>query len=813
MRAPLLAPLLLIFFAAGCSCGTVVVDQPPGSTDAGPGSSDAGPTPDGGDLPDAGGPNCGSVFCEAPRVCRFDMCIDAPAPCTDDAECQNDSYCEAGECLPYGVGPRPSIDAQCKRLVVLGLFQPTVQCEWTAPPAADPFPGHRNVLSTPLVADFNFDNDPATVKPSIVFVTYNCDDGSCGAEPGCYGVVRVVDGETCAQQHSFGGAGEIIGSVTPAIGDIDGDGRPDIVTERQAGGVVAYRYDSVTGQFVSMWSSFSSFNAGSCHWSSVALHDLDDDGNPEIVQNGPFPAAYDAQGVLIDGAQVNTTYSALLHPVLADLDADGAVEMVDGRDIWRFNPTTRKWEQSTVTPQSLGHTALADFGTFPAQGQTDRAALDGTPEIAVVTNGTVRVQTTAGTIVFGPLTIPGGGSGGAPTVADFDGDGRVEFGVAGATRYTVFDPDCAAGGTAATCASGTTDGMLWSVLSQDQSSNVTGSSVFDFEADGKAEVVYADECFSRVYDGRSGEILFSQHHTSCTWYENPIVADVDGDFRSEIVIPSNQNCSVSCPSIDPIHAGLRCDTDADCPAATACAREQPADAFGYCRCVSDVDCGSPGNLTCVDPPAGASAAGKVCRALHPSGQPKQGIQVISDVLDRWVGSRPIWNQHAYSVTHVNDDGTIPKTSAVVANWKDPKLNNFRQNVQGSLSPESVPDLTTGPLAVGQLGTGVCLPNAAGVRFDVRVCNRGTGPVASGVPVTFYDGPVVNAQVLCTKLTQSVLQPGNCETVSCEWPTPNGPARDINVRVDDSGAGQGGSTECEEANNLGVIRYEPCSEIG
>ena len=32
--------------------------------------------------------------------------------------------------------------------------------------------------------------------------------------------------------------------------------------------------------------------------------------------------------------------------------------------------------------------------------------------------------------------------------------------------------------------------MLWSQRSQDMSSNVTGSSVFDFEGDGRAEAVY-----------------------------------------------------------------------------------------------------------------------------------------------------------------------------------------------------------------------------------------------------------------------------------------------------------------------------------
>src|SRR5690606_24095026 len=131
------------------------------------------------------------------------------------------------------------------------------------------------------------------------------------------------------------------------------------------------------------------------------------------------------------------------------------------------------------------------------------------------------------------------------------------------------------------------NGFRWSQISQDLSSNRTGSSIFDFEGDGKVEAVYADECYTRVYDGNDGTVLFSQFHTSCTWYENAIVADVDGDLRSEIVVGSNENCTTasSCFSnafvvdagpdglvgtsddvrVDPIFPGLRCASDADCP--------------------------------------------------------------------------------------------------------------------------------------------------------------------------------------------------------------------------------------------------------
>ena len=55
------------------------------------------------------------------------------------------------------------------------------------------------------------------------------------------------------------------------------------------------------------------------------------------------------------------------------------------------------------------------------------------------------------------------------------------------------------------------DYILWSTKSQDHSSNITGSSVFDFPGAGTPEVVYADECFARVFSGFDGTVLFSQY--------------------------------------------------------------------------------------------------------------------------------------------------------------------------------------------------------------------------------------------------------------------------------------------------------------
>ena len=125
--------------------------------------------------------------------------------------------------------------------------------------------------------------------------------------------------------------------------------------------------------------------------------------------------------------------------------------------------------------------------------------------------------------------------GGAPTVADFDGDGHAEVGVAGGDRYTLFDPDCrAAGGDCLAV------GVRWATVTEDTSSNVTSSTVFDFNGDGASEVVYNDEERFMVLDGRTGRVVFEDWNPSQTRTEQAIVADADGDGQADIVFGANQ---------------------------------------------------------------------------------------------------------------------------------------------------------------------------------------------------------------------------------------------------------------------------------
>lgn len=744
-----------------------------------------------------GGGSC-SPDCASGYVCRNSACV-PQNPCSSNDDCQGDTFCQGGTCVPYADG---SADNACGRLVPAGLLSPSIFCEWTGPEAGDPFPNHKQVLSTPLVVDFNFDGHRSsefpTIRPSIVINTYdNATDGACGLGPAGdganYGIIRVLDGRTCKQQFAI--PTHVNGAITPAIGDLDGDGIPDIVAHSVTGGLVAFKFAVGQNKFIDLWTSKTAAGAasnpvaGSCQWAGPTLADLDNDGKPEALLEGYI---YDSTGKLVDGTLGLLGSANGQFPIVADVDKDGVPNLITSLGQHAYNTAQRRWDvkfsYTEATRGSANYAAVGDFGTVSGNS-LDRASKDGQAEVVIVSAGKVAIVAHNGTRVFGPVSLPGSAGGGPPTVGDFDNDGRPEFAAAGSNSYTVFDPDCVAGSDAKFCPTKRTDGILWSSTSQDKSSNITGSSLFDFEGNGTSEAIYADECFARIYDGATGEVLFSQAHSSCTWNENPVVADVAGNFRSKLIVPSNMNCpTIVCPAVDPVFKGLRCSAATDCPNGLPCDS-------GFCRCTADTQCNtaaSGGGFVCKPAPVGVSGAGSTCQAAFQT--KRSGIRVFGDGLDRWVASRPLWNQHAYSVTNVNDDGVIPPTNAALRNWESAGLNNFRQNVQGKLAPSAAPDITA-----RVAGTGTC--SGGMVTLSTQVCNRGNAPVVDGSPVTFYEGTTR----VCTGTTKNALPPGACAVISCSGPSSAG-NHEITVVADDDGTGAGQTSECYEANNRASFAY-------
>ena len=749
MKARILALLgtaALALSAPGCDCNNTIGGN---DIDAGGGDIDGG----GNDI-DAGGGDCGGETCPTDFLCRYDTCIPDLGSCNDNDDCPGDSYCDdGGVCVPYGVPDSVINDPDCVRGEPLEGVLPVVQCEWIAPAAGDPTEGSANIYTAPIVADLNLDLDPGRLQPSIVVTTWEAVGGVRT------GTLRVFDGRTCEEQMRIGGDDEGNEDNRPAygtqwaVGDLDGDvptgGHPEIVgLHRTSPSVnsapvqlIAFRVDSdgMTSRLERMWYGRDCQNGTVVEFASNSanygpgLWDLDDDGTPEILIDS---MVFSADGCLLSAFEDFDYITHNRMNAVADVDLDGVPELVMADRIAEWDQTNGGWvDEAYFTPDPTnhkpGHIAVVDLGQYsvltgvPTPNQLPEVVIVSAETLAYNPNssGTIRVQALDGTIVWGPqplyFTPPetAGGHGGAPTASDFDGDGQAEFAAAANQYYTVYDPDCDSGGTPAerpggTCdrapdMQGVPDGILWAQLSQDRSSSGTGSSIFDFNGDGLAEAVYGDECYVRVYDGASGEVLYSAPASNGTGFELPTIVDVDGDFATEIVVARSPQGS--CPSPDPLF-----------------------------------------------PNSGDAVS-------------TTGFVILRDPMDRWASSRPVWNQHAYHVTNVTDDARIPRTSETDVNWLDPGLNNFRQNTQGDLGVLQIADLTVvlsdiEELCAGEGGT-TDLTSRVCNRGTNPVSDGVTVEYLENANLNAEPGDPGSVP-LCTVATTQLLMPGECEVVTC-----------------------------------------------
>jgi len=648
--------------------------------------------------PCASGVRCGedgSTCCDTGQVCLAAQCATPGPACTDSFDCEEGEFCEPtlDQCLPQPEGPL------CELRPENVTFEPTIEWHWEGW-SADP--DFKQVQSTPAIADVDADG-----KPEVVTVAYTNTTNN---------MLVVLNGEDGSENLMIPvSTYNLRWGTGAAVGNMDADEELEIVFMTQTRDLVVIEHDGTE-----KWSSALS-GSGQGY---PALANLDSDPTPEVVIGGQW---FDDDGTPLQdkgwlGRNGEWSVSAI-----ADISGDGEPDIVGGNVVYRVDGT-EVWRNDEPGIGD-GFVAVADMNR------------DQTPDVVTISSGQAWVLTGAdGSLIFGPVAIPGGGTGGAPTVADFDGDGRPEFAAAGRGNYAVYDLDCTESGEPSFCASGRTDGILWSREVQDRSSSVTGSSVFDFEGDGKAEVIYNDECSLYVLDGENGSILLQRLNSSRTAAEYPLIVDVDADGNSEFIVPANDDKIVR----------------------DECALEWPEEPV-------------PGT---------------------------HGLFAFGDLNDKWVRTRQVWNQHSYHVTNVDASGTVPPVES--NSWTGSGLNNYRQNVQGA-GVFNAPDLSVSGLSIN---TTDC---PSSIDIQAQIANTGSLGVESGVPVGFYQGVPPNGVLLEIATTTTALLPGQTETLVSSFEPDAGDIGpwDFYVTVDDEAAGISLALECGEDNNQGSVGAAKC----
>jgi hypothetical protein len=561
-----------------------------------------------------------------------------------------------------------------------GGFEPIV--EWSA--------GSQSCKALPVVADLNGDGLPEILVNEV---------STIASLSGGTGKLTAYQGDGSGALWSVDAR---LGYGSPvAVGDVDGDGDPEIVVPRQYESTIDITTGSLTneGDFTlvlydhqgnEIWESEHFIGLDFDYATAPIISDMDHDGSPEIVAGrvilnndgttrGVGQYGRGSYGIteVWDWVITETTVSAV-----ADLDLDGVEEVIVG-NAW-YNPD--------------GEAIWHDLGAEDAMVAIANLDDDIEGEMVLVSFNTVRAVDTDGQTIWGPTTVTGANIVSPPAIADLDNDGEVEIVVAGGNTLWTLNAD---------------GSLLWSATVQDES-GATGASIFDFEGDGQLEVVYIDEIEMIAFDGLTGaQKYYSGEHASATMFDYPVIADVDADGHAEIVV---------------CHDGFT-----------------------------------------------------------------SAVSVYGDADNSWAPTRKVWNQHAYSITNVTDDGEIPQTAT--PNFRS--YNTWHAAPQRDHETDSLIDLEGEILEVceDECEQGI-------VYVAARVLNRGFETVDTGVEVSLY-AVIDGADVLLeTRTTTGPMEPGwSTEAIGFELATSDvANASSLWMVVDDDGTGSGILDECSEMNN-------------
>ncbi|MFO0547433.1 MAG: VCBS repeat-containing protein [Polyangiaceae bacterium] len=712
------------------------------------------------------------VCCGGQEICSFQQCVTPGSDCVDSTDCPDGSICDyslgpppaeggggaggggmmgtcgggfspqTGKCLPAPPECAPGQDPgdpitclpSCEYKPPTQDFTPTLKFAWGGDVV---LPSTTDVMMTPIVTQLDDDDCNGKVDgndiPEIVFSTFS---GGAYFKMGTLHAISIVDG---AVVDKLTIPDSVQPGSTPASADIDGDGVPEIVACMNPGpngasccdalaqntGVVAFRADGSV-----LWTQPDNTKVH-CGYESPVIANVDADPDPEIIVG--LTILDGKTGAVEKELDPAISWGVKL-PGVVDLDGDGVLDITTGQRAWRSDGTVL-WDLRTG-PDAIppGYHAVGDFD------------LDGVPEVVVIsssgphTASLVRydaLSASGADVIRKGIDINNGTStasfcgvaseygGGPPTVADFDGDGVPDVGAAGAVGYVVMN-----GARLVDQAFTNSQVISWFKTTHDCSSAVTGSAVFDFNGDGRAEVVYSDEYHLWMYDGVSGDNLIpSTCNTTGTLWEYPVVADVDNDGQADIVVASN--------------------------------------AYG---------------ITCPD-----------------NGSKQSGIRVFGSANNSWVRTRRIWNEHAYHVTNVAENGAVPV--AEPPNWTTSGLNNYRQNRQpGSefAAPDAV--VSIAPQCTGDYA------------LVATVRNLGSAALPAGLAVGFYAGALGSGVLLGSDVTTKILYPAEAENIVLSLVNPDqgildGTTPIYAVVVD--GVPPANLHECRTDNNTSVESSGAC----
>ncbi len=318
----------------------------------------------------------------------------------------------------------------------------------TAPGAATPTFAAQQAFatesgpSTVVIGDLNGDDRPdlavANISSDTVSVLLNT-TAAGAATP------------TFAMQQTFA-TGGFPGSV--AVGDLNGDGRPDLAVANSSSATVSVLLNTTApGAGTPTFAAQQTFGTGP-NPSSVAIGDLNGDGRPDLaVANEGSDAASVLINTTAPGAASPTfaaqqTFATGANPstvAIGDLNGDGRPDLaVANASSFTVSVLLNTTAPGATTPTFAAHQTFAT-GNSPGSVAIGDLNADGRPDVAVANANSASVSVLLNTTAPGAATptfaaqqtFAAGAAPRSVALGDLNGDGRLDLAVANQGSQTV----------------------------------------------------------------------------------------------------------------------------------------------------------------------------------------------------------------------------------------------------------------------------------------------------------------------------------------------------------------------------------------
>jgi len=310
-----------------------------------------------------------------------------------------------------------------------------------------------------------------------------------------------------------------------ALGDLNGDGNPDLTWTDGRNGRLGLELNTGTGTFAD---PIEMLEDG--EWpQAVAIGDVNGDGRPDLVSGGSSGLQ-----VLLTRADrtlappvLSVEYVGLSAIALGDLNGDGKADVVLGKDGELrvvFGAGDGTFRGGAIYPRGQGDVSLA-LGDLTG---------DGKPDLVVATGGetrTVNVLFNNGNGGFADeFTLTTGGAPAGVAIADLDGDGKPDLAVA-----SIADVWCPGpmGGVSIFFNAGDTFAAPLHLAR----GSYNGVVAADLDRDGKLELAATNDAGTLEIFTIAGA-AFPARYTAPAFPSALVAGDLDGDGRIDLAVTS-----------------------------------------------------------------------------------------------------------------------------------------------------------------------------------------------------------------------------------------------------------------------------------